>query len=83
MTYRTTSASVLALEGEPAGDGGKGFPLAIDLHTALIGNVKTGEIRAEAKYVHRGENVIVIRTRLAENGGKLLAEVTTTHARAR
>lgn len=77
------TASVLALEGETLGEGGKGFPLAIDLHSTLVGNQADGEITAQARIVHRGQNVIVVRTRLTGHAGKLLAEVTTTHAKAR
>jgi 1,4-dihydroxy-2-naphthoyl-CoA hydrolase len=32
------TASVLALEGRRIEDDGKGFPLAIDIHTSLVGN---------------------------------------------
>ena len=77
------TASVLAIEGLTIGDDGKGFPLAIDVHTTLISNQSNGEIKAEARFVRRGQSVLVIRTRITGNGDKLLAEVTTTHIRAR
>ncbi|MBU4002418.1 MAG: PaaI family thioesterase [Proteobacteria bacterium] len=77
------TASVLALEGKTLGEDGKGFPLAIDVHTTLVGNQRSGEIKAEARFVHQGQNVLVIRTRVTGNGDKLLAEVTTTHTKAR
>lgn len=77
------TASVLAIEAEPLGEGGKGFPLAIDVHTSLVGNQQEGEIRAEARIVHRGSSIVLIRTRLTGTAGKLLAEVTTTHTKAR
>ena len=77
------TASVLAVEGSPIGDDGKGFPLAIDIHTTLVGNQRDGEIKAESRWVHRGRNVMVVRTRITGNGDKLLAEVTTTHTRVR
>lgn len=77
------TASVLAMEGEAIGDDGKGFPLAIDVHTTLVGNQRAGEIKAEARFVRRGQKVLVIRTRIVGNRDKLLAEVTTTHIKAR
>ena len=77
------TASVLAIEGETIGDDGKGFPLAIDVHTTLVSNQRDGEIKAEARFVRRGQGVLVIRTRITGNGDKLLAEVTTTHIKAR
>jgi 1,4-dihydroxy-2-naphthoyl-CoA hydrolase len=77
------TASVLALTGLSIGDDRKGFPLAIDLHTTLVGNQKDGEIRAEAKFIRRGKNVLVIRTRITGNCDRLLAEVTSTHVPAK
>ncbi len=77
------TASVLALTGYTIGEDGKGFPLAIDLHTTLIGNQKDGEIKAEARFVRKGRNVLVIRTRITGNDDRLLAEVTSTHIPAK
>jgi 1,4-dihydroxy-2-naphthoyl-CoA hydrolase len=77
------TASVLAIEGQTIGDDGKGFSLAIDIHTSLVSNQRDGEIRAEARFVRRGRNVVFIRTRITGNGDKLLAEVATTHIKAR
>jgi 1,4-dihydroxy-2-naphthoyl-CoA hydrolase len=73
------TASVLALEVQAIEEVGKGFPLAIDIHTNLIGNQRDGEILAVAKFVSKGKTVLVIRTRVIGNKNKLLAEVTTTH----
>jgi len=77
------TASVLALEGQTVEENGKGFPLAIDIHTNLISNQRDGEIVAEAIFMSKGKTVLVIRTRVIGNKGKLLAEVTTTHIIAR
>lgn len=41
------TASILALEGRTIEDDGKGFPLAIDIHTNLLGNQRAGEITAD------------------------------------
>lgn len=77
------TASVLAIEAQTVGEDGKGFPLAIDIHTTLVGNQKGGEVRAEARFVSRGNTVMVIRTRVSGNNDKLLAEITTTHIKAK
>jgi uncharacterized protein (TIGR00369 family) len=77
------TASVLALEGRTIAENGKGFPLAIDIHTNLLGNQRTGEITAEARFVSKGKTVLVVRTRVVGENEKLLAEVTTTHVIAR
>ncbi len=45
------TASVLAIEGQTIGQDGKGFPLAINIHTTLVSNQRDGDIRAEARFV--------------------------------
>jgi len=77
------TASVLALEGRKIEEDGKGFPLAIDIHTSLVGNQRAGDITAEARFLNKGKTVLVIRTRVIGNKDKLLAEVTTTHVIAK
>ncbi|MGE5252551.1 MAG: PaaI family thioesterase [Planctomycetaceae bacterium] len=57
------TASVLAIGGREIGPEGKGFPLAVDLHVTLLGNQRDGEIKAEARFVRKGERLLVIRTR--------------------
>ena len=76
------SATILVLENTELGPDGQGFPLAIDIHTSLVGNQRDGEIFAEAVLVKKGRRVSVVRTRVTGTDGKLLAEVTTTHVPA-
>ncbi len=76
------TATVLAIGKTEIGEDGKGFPLAVDLHTTLLGNQRQGELKAEAMLVRRGRRVIVVRTRVTGKEGRLLAEVTTTHVPA-
>jgi acyl-coenzyme A thioesterase PaaI-like protein len=76
------TATVLALEKVDLSPDGKGFPLAINLNTNLLGNQREGEIKAEARFVRSGKRVTVIRTRVTGAHGRLLAEVTTTHVPA-
>ena len=73
------TATVLALGNVEIGPDGKGFPLAINLSTHLLGNQRRGEIRAEARFVRNGKRLKVVRTRLTGEADRLLAEVTTTH----
>jgi len=73
------TATLMAIGKTEIGPNGKGFPLAVDLHTTLLGNQREGEIRAEARIVRRGKRIIVVRTRVTGDQGRLLAEVTTTH----
>jgi len=73
------TATVLALGNVEIGPDGKGFPLAINLSTNLLGNQRQGQIKAEARFVRNGKRVKVVRTRVTGDAGRLLADVTTTH----
>lgn len=73
------TASVLAIGSKEIGPDGKGFPLAVNLYVTLLSNQKDGEIKAEARFVRKGERLMVIRTRLTGKENRLLAEVTSTH----
>lgn len=61
---------------------GRGFPLAVDLHTVLIGNQREGELTAVARPVRRGQRVTVVRTEVTGSDGRLLIDMTTTHVPA-
>ena len=76
------TATIMALQTVELGPKGEGFPLAIDLHTSLPGNQREGEIWAEARPVKTGRRVTVIRTRVTGEGGRLPAELTSTHVAA-
>jgi 1,4-dihydroxy-2-naphthoyl-CoA hydrolase len=76
------TASVLALGDQQLGPAGEGFPLAVDVHTTLLANQREGELTAEARFLKKGRRVVVVRTAVLGEGGKVLAEVTTTHVPA-
>ncbi len=73
------TASVLAIGNSKITDSGKGFPLAVNLHSSFLGNQRDGDIFAEARFVRKGRSIIVVRTRITGSNNKLLAEITTTH----
>jgi len=73
------SSTTLALTKVKPGEGGRGYPLAIDLHAVFMSNQSDGEILAESRFVRTGRRVIVIRTRITGEHEKLLLDVTTTH----
>jgi uncharacterized protein (TIGR00369 family) len=75
-------ATVLALGGAEPAPGGSGFPLAIDLHGAFLGNQKDGVLVARAEFVKRGRRVSVVRTTVTGANGRIVADVTTTHVPA-
>ena len=77
--FADVAATRLAIGKAEIGGDGKGFQLAIDLHAALVGNERDGELVAEARFVRRGKRVSVVRTRVTGTDGKLLLDMTTTH----
>ena len=77
--FADVAATRLAIGAAQIGADGKGFQLAIDLHAALVGNERDGELVAEARFVRRGKRVSVVRTRVTGTDGKLLLDMTTTH----
>ncbi len=76
------TASVLAIGNQKIGPDGKGFPLAVDIHTTLISNQRDGEILATARTIRKGKTIVVVRTSVTGNKGRLLAEITSTHIRS-
>jgi uncharacterized protein (TIGR00369 family) len=82
LWFADVCATRLALGGAEAGPGGSGFPLAIALHAAFLGNQRDGALEARAAFVRRGRRVSVVRTTVSGAGGRLLADVTTTHVPA-
>ena len=82
LWFADVTATVLAIGTSEFGEKGQGFPLAINLNANLLSNQRGGEIFAEARFVRKGKRVTVVRTRVTGDGGRLLAEVTTTHVPA-
>ena len=84
MVWFADVAATLCAIGDVSGveEDGQNFPLAIDLHTVLIGNERDGTLTATAKPVRRGRKLSVIRTRVTGQSGRTLIEMTSTHLRA-
>jgi uncharacterized protein (TIGR00369 family) len=72
-------ATVLAFGGREVQPGQAGFPLAIHLVANLIGNQKAGMFEATAVFVRKGRRLSVVRTTVAGQDGRLIADVTTSH----
>lgn len=83
LWFADVTATVLALGSESIPEGGQGFPLAINLNANLLGNQRSGELKAEASFVRKGKLVTVVRTQVTGDNGQLLAEITTTHIPAK
>lgn len=73
------TATVLVMGPGDATQGMKGFPLAISLNANVLGNQSEGSFKAIATFVKRGRTVSVVRTAVYGTGGKLMADVTTSH----
>ena len=59
--------------------GERRFMVGVDLHAVMLANQTGGTLTAEAHVVRVGRRVTVIRTEVRGDGGRLLAEITTTH----
>jgi 1,4-dihydroxy-2-naphthoyl-CoA hydrolase len=75
-------ATVLAFGGAKVEAGQAGFPLAIHLVANLLGNQKEGTFEATSVFVKKGRRVSVVRTTVTGEGGRLIADVTTSHVPA-
>lgn len=82
LWFADVCATVLAFGGTDVGGGQAGFPLAINLNASLLGNQKDGQFTATAVYVKKGRRLSVVRTTVTGDGGRLIAEVTTSHVPA-
>ena len=82
LWFADVCATVLAFGGSEMQPGQAGFPLAISLNAQLLGNQKDGEFVATSVYVKQGRRLSVVRTTVTGAGGRLIAEVTTSHVPA-
>ena len=83
LWFADVCATVLSFGGTEMVPGASGFPLAINLSAALLGNQKEGEFVATSRFIKRGRQVSVVRTAVTGDGGRLIAEVTTSHIASR
>ena len=77
------TATMLAMGSLNASEGMSGFPLAINLSAAFMGNQKAGKFKAVASFVKKGKTVSVVRTTVYGENGKLIADVSTSHVASR
>jgi 1,4-dihydroxy-2-naphthoyl-CoA hydrolase len=83
LWFADVCATVLAFGGTGMTPGASGFPLAINLNAALLGNQKDGEFTATAQFVKKGRTLSVVRTIVTGDSGRLIADVTTSHIPAK
>lgn len=83
LWFADVCATVLAFGKTEMTAGSSGFPLAINLSAALLGNQKDGVFHARSVFVKRGRTLSVVRTTVTGDGGRLIADVTTSHVPAR
>lgn len=83
LWFADVCATVLAFGGANVTEGASGFPLAINLNAALLGNQKSGTFTATAVYVKKGRGLSVVRTTVTGDDGRLIADVTTSHVPAK
>jgi uncharacterized protein (TIGR00369 family) len=83
LWFADVCATVLAFGKADMAAGASGFPLAINLNAALVGNQKEGVFTATSVFVKKGRTLSVVRTTLTGEGGRLIADVTTSHIPAK
>src|ERR1700676_3253163 len=76
LWFADVCATVLAAGKTELIAGAAGFPLAINLNAAFLGNQKGGTFKAISEFVKRGAQLSVVRTTVTGEGGRLIAEVT-------
>jgi uncharacterized protein (TIGR00369 family) len=55
------------------------FPLSIQISVNLIRNTNKGLVYSESRFLHRGRSMVVVESKVRDDGGKLLCTVTSTH----
>jgi 1,4-dihydroxy-2-naphthoyl-CoA hydrolase len=83
LWFADVCATVLSFGGSTMTPGESGFPLAISLNAALLGNQKSGTFTATSVFVKRGRQLSVVRTTVTGEGDRLIADVTTSHVPAK
>ena len=79
LWFADVCATVLAAGTSDFTPGAAGFPLGINLNASLVGNQKDGMFRATSVFVKRGRQLSIVRTTITGEGGRLVADVTTSH----
>jgi len=83
LWFADVCATVLTFGSTEVVAGASGFPLAINLNAAFLGNQKEGAFTATSTFVKKGRNLSVVRTTVTGDGGRLIADVTTSHVPAK
>ena len=83
LWFADVCATVLTFGGAQITPGQSGFPLAINLNAAFLGNQKDGAFTATSTFVKKGRSLSVVRTTVAGDGGRIIADVTTSHVPAK
>ena len=79
LWFADVCATVLASGKAEFIPGAADFPLGINLNANFVGNQKDGIFKATAMFVKRGRRLSVVRTIITGEGGRLIADVTTSH----
>ena len=83
LWFADVCATVLTFGPGEMQAGASGFPLAIHLNAAFLGNQKEGVFRASSVFVKKGRTLSVVRTTVSGDGGRVIADVTTSHVSAK
>lgn len=79
LWFADVCATVLVAGKPDFEPGAAGFPLGVQLSAHFVGHQRDGVFKATSRFVKRGRRLSIVRTTLTGQGGRLLADVTTTH----
>lgn len=79
LWFADVCATVLTFGKAGVTPGAAGFPLGISLNAALLGNQTAGTFTATSEFVRKGRSLSVVRTTVVGDGGRIIADVTTSH----
>ena len=83
LWFADVCATVLAAGKTEMAPGAAGFPLGISLNANFVGNQKDGVFTATSAWVKKGRQLSVVRTTVTGDGGRLIADITTSHVPAK
>ena len=55
------------------------MPVAVNISSQIVGNIKEGTLRSESTVVHPGRTLVAVTTRITADNSKLLALVNSSH----
>ena len=81
--FADVCATVLAAGRTDFVPGAGDFPLGVGLNAHFMSNQQAGVLTATSVFVKRGRRLSVVRTTITGDGGRIVADITTSHVPAK